>query len=41
MSLASLPAEDGTLTQTMKPRKQIIAKKYAAQVDSLMNQLRG
>mgnify|MGYP006305746653 CR=1 FL=1 len=38
---APLPVIDGTLTQTMKPRKQVIAKKYSTQVDTLMNQLRG
>jgi len=37
----SLTPEDGTLTQTMKPRKLAIVKKYGPYVDALMGQLRG
>lgn len=36
-----LSIEDGTLTRTMKPRRQEILKRYAADVDRLMHSLRG
>mmetsp|Transcript_25990 Transcript_25990/g.56652 ORF Transcript_25990/g.56652 Transcript_25990/m.56652 type:complete len:725 (+) Transcript_25990:195-2369(+) len=36
-----LSVEDGTLTRTMKPRRNEVAKRYAVQVDRLLHQLRG
>ena len=33
-------ADDGTLTRTMKPRRQVIFDKYASQVDKLKIMIR-
>ncbi len=36
-----LSVEDGTLTRTMKPKRQEIYKKYQREVDALLKKLRG
>ena len=36
-----LSVDDGTLTRTMKPRRPAIAKRHAAELESLLAQLRG
>ena len=33
-------ADDGTLTRTMKPRRQVIFDKYASQVEKLKSMIR-
>ena len=39
--LQPLSVEDGTLTRTMKPRRPEIFKRYAKEVEELMQKLRG